>query len=163
MSKTDFAHRYHAICCGKSPTSWNRIVLTVCEVDGPYPKLRTPVSVVHRSGYTSCSSVVECFCGDKAPVWRTSDLYCDLPCEESSDPNCGGWGFMTVFQIGEPVIRKSLPAPAPTPTHGQVAGSHAKGCFEDTKEARVLGGHSFSSDSMTAQVRSYLLYVRPMK
>lgn len=50
-------------------------------------------------------------------------------------------------------VYKTLPAPVPMPANGQVTGAYAKGCFEDKEGDRTLGGHSFDSDSMTAQVK----------
>lgn len=60
---------------------------------------------------------------------------------------------MTVFEIQKPTP-SSEPKERMNPTNHDVPGAQAKGCFEDSKSNRVLGGHSYSSNEMTAQVRS---------
>ena len=103
---------------------------------------------------TSWSFEADCYCGDKAPVWRTSDLYCDLPCEEDSpendsDPNCGGWGFMTVFQIPKPVPTV-LPSKPAAGADGVVT---YKGCYDVKENSDILKKLVAKSDWMTNEVQ----------
>lgn len=96
----------------------------------------------------------ECYCGDKAPVKRTSDWYCDIPCEErgadDKDPKCGGRGYLTVFQL-----QQSIPAAKPpTPASGQQPDVVTyKGCYDATENPFILDEFATSSQWMTNEVQ----------
>lgn len=65
---------------------------------------------------------------------------------------------MTVFEIHKP---PPGPKGTPIPDNEDVPGAQAKGCFKDSTSKRVLGGHSYNSDFMTAKVMiEYSLDVR---
>ena len=78
-------------------------------------------------------------------------MYCDLPCEESSDPNCGGWGFMTVFQIHKSVPASPLPAPwSPTKKGDEIT---YKGCYDVKENPDIFNKFVKSSKWMTNEVQ----------
>ena len=81
-------------------------------------------------------------------------MFCDLPCEQDPNendlnPNCGGWGFMTVFQILNPV-----PAVYPaTPLSPKDAVITYKGCYDVKENPDILEKLVATSSWMTNEVR----------
>lgn len=97
---------------------------------------------------TSCMFVTECYCGDKAPVWDTKEVFCELKCEDNTfeGKNCGGWGFMSVFELSRPAL--SYGSLAPT---GK--GATYEGCYNAKPNRKLFNKFVTSSEWMTNKVR----------
>lgn len=123
----------------------------MCEVDGKPPQYPT-----HYDRLCSACAltlfVADCYCGDKAPVWKVDDKFCEVPCKNGRGEgrNCGGWGFMTVFHNNKPVPAR----PGwPSPNQGTGGGVTYKGCYNVKENAKIFGKVVETSRWMTNEVR----------
>ena len=114
----------------------------------------------------------ECSCGTTVPdvKWRVNT--CKTPCKGDNSVACGGTDSINVYKWGHYPSEDSsedsseespdiyYPEPEkPRLSVGTVYGARSRGCFRDSARGRVLDGHEFKSDTMTAQVRQGLYRV----
>lgn len=110
------------------------------------------------------------------PNWRVDT--CHTPCKGDKTVACGGTNSINVYQwapySSEDSYEESPDYPEPSVSSdsssssdsseegpglsvGTVDGARSKGCFRDSASDRVLVGHGFKSDNMSAQVGQRLI------
>lgn len=86
---------------------------------------------------------------------RTSDWFCDVPCEEDgnygNDPKCGGRGYLTVFHTSEAVPDEH--STLTLPSKRTDVGVAYEGCYDVDDNSVAFNKLVKSSKWMTNEVR----------
>ncbi|KAF4123465.1 Glyoxal oxidase N-terminus [Geosmithia morbida] len=103
-------------------------------------------------GYTIAGAEYQsqCFCGDNivnGGVKATSEDQCSTPCGGDSDETCGGPDRMSIFSVGEPVVRAAPGATA------NVGNWTYQGCAQDNvDDKRTFEWQLIYQDTLTPKI-----------
>ena len=78
-------------------------------------------------------------------------MFCELKCEDKNadGKNCGGWGFMTVFELDKPFSRPLESGSLVT----KGGGVTYEGCYKVKQNSDIFNKFITSSEWMTNEVR----------
>lgn len=100
-------------------------------------------------------ALAECYCGERVPRGDGKADRCNKRCTGNRKEICGGHNRINIYEFGGGYDNASSEKDEHSSLKDDaVEGAQALGCYEDSKNKRVLDEHSFDDKTgMTAQAR----------